>query len=74
MLSTDSWTGGASLTCGTLEFRICALAGATYAVSSAVAGLLVAGYACAVVQRAITGAASPVGVADTHSALAASMT
>lgn len=73
MFSTDSWTGWAGLTGGTLEFGVSALAGAAFTRSPAVTDLLVAGHARAVVQRAITGASGPHGVTDTHSALTASM-
>lgn len=73
MLSTDSWTGRASLTGGTLELGVSTLAGATFTRSSSVTDLLVAGQTRAVVQRTITGASGPHGVTDTHSALTASM-
>lgn len=73
MFSTHSWAGRASLTGGTLEFGVSALAGATFTLSSAITALLVAGHTCAVVQRAITGASGPHGVTDTHSTLTASM-
>ena len=73
MFSADPWTGGTSLTGGTLEFGISTLAGATFTRSSAVTELLVAGHTRAVVQRTITGTSGPHGVTDTHSALTASM-
>ena len=69
MLSTDSWTGRAGFTCGTLEFGVCALAGATLTRSSTITDLLVAGLARGIVQRTITGASRPHGVTDTLSAL-----
>lgn len=73
LFSTDSWTGRAGLTGGTLEFGVSALASATFTRSSAVTDLLVAGPTRAVVQRTITGTSGPHGVTDTHSALTASM-
>lgn len=73
MFNTDSWAGRTSLTGGTLEFGVSALAHAAFTCSSAVADLLVAGHTCAVVQRTITGASGPHGITDTHSALAATV-
>lgn len=73
VLSADSWTGGAGFTRGTLELGVRALAGAALAYSSAVTDLLVGGQTRAVVQRAVAGGPGPHGVADTQSALAASV-
>lgn len=50
VLSTHSWTGGADLTGGTLEFGVGALADAAVTRASAIADLLVAGHARGVVQ------------------------
>lgn len=69
MLSAHSWTGGADLTGGTLEFGVGALAGAAVTVASAVADLLIGGQTCGVVQRAIAGTSSPHWLTDTNSAL-----
>lgn len=73
MFSTHPWAGRASLTGGTLEFGVSALAGATFTCSSAVTDLLVAGHTRVVVQRAITSTSGPHGVTDTHSAITVSM-
>lgn len=73
MFSTHSWTGRADLTGGTLEFGVGALAGAAVTCASAVADLLIAGHACGVVQRAITGTSSPQWITDANPALAASV-
>lgn len=73
MFGTHSWTGRADLTGGALEFGVGALAGAAVARASAIADLLIAGHACGVVQRAITGTSGPHWIADANSALAASV-
>lgn len=70
---THSGAGRARFTGGALELRVGALACTTFTRPSAVTNLLVAGETCAGVQRAVAGAARPVGLADTHPALAASM-
>lgn len=50
VFSTDSWTGRADLTGGTLEFGVSALADAAVTRAPAIADLLVAGHTCGVVQ------------------------
>ena len=70
MFDAHSRAGRAGLTGESLELGVCALAGATLTGPPPVADLLVAGHACAVVQRAVTGAALPVGFADALSAYA----
>lgn len=73
VFSTHSWTGGADLTGGTLEFGVGALADATVTRAPAIANLLIAGHTCGVIQGAITGASSPHQITDTNSAFTASV-
>lgn len=73
VFSADSWTCGAGFASGTLKFRVSAFTGATFTCSSAVTDLLVTGHTCAIVQRTVTGAASPGVVTDANPALTSPM-
>lgn len=70
MLSTDSEAGLTHLTSWPLELGICTLTDPTFTDTPAIADLSIYSHAGRSIQRTVTGAASVVGVALTHSTLA----